>query len=200
MTFAGLALALVVTGCSEPDVGAGPTPLATPTAGSASPTSPTPTTTPPASATTTAPTASTSVPATARAHTSAGAEAFARFYFERVNQAFQGSGSNVLVGLYDPRCISCRNFAKNVDRLYNVRHKIEPAPYVVDVFTELPESTGELRIFSAALVHRNSNVIAADGSIVRKDREERTLVELALLWTNGGWIVRDLAQAKIINP
>ena len=200
LLLAGLAFALVLTGCSEPDVVADPPPLATPTAGSASPTSPSLTTTPPASATTTAPTASTSIPAAAQAHTDAGAEAFVRFYFQQVNAGFVNPPAAALEGLAEPACVSCANFSKNIQSLKRDSERIDPDPYELVSLIRLPGSSSGVRSFSIALRQVPARVLRPDGTQARVLKGEKALVTLDIRQLKLSWVITRLVDSSVRTP
>lgn len=197
-------VALALAGCSGSDVGAAPTPVATPTAIPSSPTA-----TPSGSATTTGsvtastPSSKTSQPSLSlevRTNSALGAEAFIRTYFHVLNAAFEGAPVGTLDGYVDNRCESCLNLRSNAERLQSAGLRVKGAPYHVSLFTELPESTAGMRTFSAVLIHRKTDVIRSDGTVERIDKEERALIELAVIRRTNGWLMRDMAQAKMVKP
>ena len=191
LTLAGLALALVVTGCSEPDVGAGPTPLATPTAGSTS-TSPSASPTSPPSSTTTPPTASSSIPAAARAHTNAGAEAFVRYYLSQVNLAWTGPDPSKLEGLASPSCKSCANFAMTARSLQNDGLRYDGAPLRMGLSIILPESTTDIVQLQIINIQEARSIIRANGDVVEVLKRDSSLSQFKLSWMTAAWRVSEV--------
>ena len=197
LLLAGLAFALVLTGCSEPDVVADPPPLATPTAGSASPTSPSLTTTPPASATTTAPTASTSIPAAAQAHTDAGAEAFARYYLAQVNLAWTGPDPSKLDGLASPSCKSCANFAATASSLAADQLRYEGDPLSLGPSVLLPESRPDEVKYDFVFIQEPRRVINSRAQVNRSVGRETALSQFSISWIRGAWQVKTIEVVSV---
>ena len=189
LLLAGLAFALVLTGCSEPDVVADPPPLATPTAGSASPTSPSLTTTPPASATTTAPIASTSIPAAAQAHTAAGAEAFARYYVTLINAAWTLPSADLLGPYSQQSCKTCQNFQTASSRLVVQDQRYEAPPITVKSSVVVPGDTEERQV-ELRVTQEARRVIDSVGAVVRVTRKEQGVFQINVVWMpRDGWRV-----------
>ena len=193
-------MAAVLAACNGADVGASPTTVATPTAITSSPTVTASSTATPSPPSTTPGTSVAVVPAAARVQTLDGAQAFVRAYFDIVNSSFQGKAGPELGNLSDGNCGSCTNLQSNAEKLRSSGLRVATPPYMVDLFTELPESATPLRIFSAVLIHAKSDVVRQDGTLVRIDPEERNLIEVAVSWRVDGWVVQDLALAKMVAP
>lgn len=201
-------MALGASACSGPDAVTVRTPVATPTAmGSTSsrPSPPstyaaTPQPTGPPSPKTSNSLARLVMPPEARADTSAGAEAFARYYFSLINVSFGGADPHELVPHSDASCRSCANFVSGITQLQAQGLVIRPTPYVIENFNELPESTPKLRTFAATLTRRESTVLRQDGSVKRVDKVDQTLVEFGLSRQNTAWMMREISQIKGAKP
>ncbi len=137
------------------------------------------------------------VPPSALADSAAGAQAFAAYYFDLVNGAFQGQSVRILDGTFRSSCVTCANFSMNIGKLQASGLRVARPPYDVSLYTELPESTARTRAFSAVLVHRRSSVVRRDGGVQRVDPEERALIEIAVARTGRRWIVEDIAKANV---
>lgn len=115
------AVALILTGCS----GGGGKGAKSSTTTSTSTTSTTSTTSPPTSK----PSPSTSTgnwpagtPAAAKAHTDAGAAAFALYYLRTVNRLGKNPRTGVLPAFSEPTCNTCANFSQTQTDLVRQRH------------------------------------------------------------------------------
>ncbi|GAB3598378.1 hypothetical protein GCM10027446_28450 [Angustibacter peucedani] len=189
-TAASLAL---LTACQGDDGATAPPSPVTPTVvGTATGTASSPTSGAPS------PTASTGeVPAAARANTAAGAEAFARYYFDRMNQALVEPETTDLAGLSAKTCSSCANLERNIALFRQDGEHLSAEPYLVTDFVELPESTTAHRAFQFALRQRKTYVLDRAGRRGRVQPEERHLAEVLLDRTDAGWVTADLALAAL---
>lgn len=192
LLLAGLAL-LVVAGCSEPDVVADPAPLATPTAGSVTPTTPSasPTSTR-SSPTTTVPTGSSSIPAAARAHTNAGAEAFARYYLAQVNLAWTGPDPSKLDGLASASCKTCANFAATASSLAVDRLRYDADPLSIGPTVLLPESRPNQVKYDFVLVQEARSVINVKQELSRSIARKGFLSHIEVSWIRDSWQMTEL--------
>jgi hypothetical protein len=192
-------LAVMATGCdgaADANAGADPTrPVATPTViGTGSP-----------SGTTTASATGTSggrldVPAEARANTAAGAEAFVRFYFERLNVAFVEANPAALTGLSAQTCGSCASFAASVRRLRAKEQRVTLEPFRIMGMSETPASGSAKRIFSVVLVHVPTTIISGSGALITREPQERMLLDAALMRAPGGWAIAGLSETTLRPP
>jgi len=125
---AGLATALLLSGCggSVPPAGPATGPLVPPSDSTGVASGGTPTT----RATTTSvdvdPVVA-RIPKAARPNTQAGAEAFARFFIEQVAQMWMEADATVIDGLYSKSCASCLNFVEGAKEYSNkgIHHERE---------------------------------------------------------------------------
>ncbi len=95
--------------CTGGDPAPAPTTPSVTSSATATTTSATPTTATPTTTTTVDPVIA-KIPAPARAHTQAGAEAFAKFYMEQVNAAFTKADPAALMNLASASCKTCASF------------------------------------------------------------------------------------------
>ena len=197
LLLAGLAF-LVVGGCSEPDVVADPPPLATPTAGSASSTTPSasPTATSP-SQTTTVPTGSSSIPAAARAHTNAGAEAFARYYLAQVNLAWTGPDPSKLNGLASPSCKSCAKLAETANSLAASQRRYNAEPLSLGPSILLPESRPDDVRYDIVFIQEPRQIMDSSQNVSESIERQAILSEFSMAWVRGSWQMREI---KVVNP
>ncbi len=179
-----VALALLAVGCDSDD---GPTPSPSASASSASPTPSV--TTSPASPT---PTATSDIPEAARKKTDAGAEAFARYFFEQVNAAWMAPNPDLIARLSDRGCKSCDALAKTATDLQKNGQRYREIPIdIVSVSTAKDSPSGQQYV-DASLVQNESNVIDGAGKIVLNDPREEFKRTVALSWTGDQWTVFDV--------
>lgn len=136
LPYAAALLALGTLGACTSGGAAGSAGMSSPTATSAGPTSRAPSS---AATTTAAPSPTTSadpviakIPAAARSHSQGGAEAFARFYMEQVNQAFIKADPTSLDGFSASNCKTCSSFRQGAEDLRAKGHHHEGLSISVD--------------------------------------------------------------------
>lgn len=198
---AGLAAVLALAGC-QAEAAPGPEPTSTSATQSPEPTAPsTPATRPSTSA---APTTSAAgqleipgLPDAAKHRTAEGANAFVRYYFEQLNEAYR-EPNPALVGSFGTKtCKSCKGLAdtpaklrQNGDRLTGDRHD----KFVIQGFGEnLP--TDPRYTVSAQMEQTGAKIEnVATGRIVQTDVRKTVWFAVHLVWTDDGWRI-DSIQA-----
>ena len=167
-----------------------------PSSSTSSPTTSTSTPTAPVSPTTAGPTIDPSIPAAARAHTPAGAEAFVRYFIQRVNLAWTAPRAGILSPLCQASAIACSANEHTATRLTKEGHHYNGNPITV-VFIGLLDSTGknQLGIIANVIQERRSEVDAA-GKIYVTDQHKNLRLHFELLYTGQAWSV---ASTKLVN-
>jgi hypothetical protein len=139
------------------------------------------------------------IPSKARATTDAGAEAYLRFYFDRLNAGFTDPDSVRFAGLAEPGCSSCANLEKSIGELRGRREHVSTSPYAVSAVTELPESTRKNRAFQFLLTENASSVVDDHGRSVKSQPAAAHVMEVLLSLGEDGWKVSDLAVATDVD-
>lgn len=127
------------------------------------------------------------IPAAAREQTEAGAEAFVRFFFDELNTAWTEPQAGLIESLSDPTCEFCTNTEATATRLVADRHRYSTKPVevtAVDQFVGAP--TGQQYV-AVTLVQRRSDVVDADGAVVRTDVRKVLDRYVAVVWAGDGW-------------
>ena len=181
-------LALAVSACTGPSMGSQPSGLA-PTSVPARPSSTSSTVTP--SASTSSPAAATrpAIPAAARAHTAAGAEAFARFYFSELNRAWTIPDPFALSGLSSPTCKTCTNFALTARSLQKDGFRYDGPPVSVGDSILLPESNKNRVALQFINVQEARSIVNSQGRVIEKLPRRSSLSQLEMIWSAQGWHV-----------
>ena len=147
-----LAVSMLLAGC-----GGDAKPAASPS--STAPSSPPTTTSAPT--TTATPTTDPNIPAAARAHTPAGAEAFVRYFFERLNVAWTAPSAGILSPLCQPSAIACAANEKTATRLVSEGHRYDGNPVTVKIIAALGStSTNRIAVLTNVVQERRSEIDA----------------------------------------
>ncbi|MBK5305086.1 MAG: hypothetical protein JJD92_00205 [Frankiaceae bacterium] len=136
------------------------------------------------------------VPAEAKAATSAGAEAFARFFYAQTVRAFETKNPDLIKDISAPGCESCERYVQSVAQLRDNNERIEN--YVVTVTLAVaPAVTGEAvrvdltySLPEAVRYDASGKVLAREGPFKRVD------VQMNLVRSGDTWLVE---QAKALR-
>ena len=183
-----LAGALVLTGCG----GQAPTP---PTSSSTTATS-SPTTTSPPSATsaptTTAPTTDPNNPAAARAHTSAGAEAFVKHFYAQLNVAWSKPEAGLISVLSLPTCKTCANFEREAAKSVSNTERVMGQSVILDT-VETSDATNPAKLTVVATGYQpKSIVVDAAGKTVQTLQRQRLRTLVTVQWSADGWRLAEI--------
>lgn len=128
------------------------------------------------------------IPAAARAHTSAGAEAFAMNYFAEVNRAWTSANAEDLRWLATPRCKTCANFVATADSLRAKGQRYAAPAVRTFAGVLLPETTPNRVVFQIPTRQQRTEVVDRTGRTVRVTDSRGVLSEVAVVWQAGrGW-------------
>lgn len=189
-------LALAVSACTGPSMGSQPSGV-TPTSVPARPSSTSSTVTP--SASTSSPAAATrpAIPAAARAHTAAGAEAFARFYIDTVNRSWNLADPLLLDGLALSSCKTCLNFRRTAENLNREQLHYESSAISLGLSLPLPESRMNLATIQFIYVQLSRLIVNDAGRIVRKVPRKSALTQFDIAWSQRGWKIQEI---RVVRP
>ncbi|MHB8275187.1 MAG: DUF6318 family protein [Dermatophilaceae bacterium] len=181
-----LAVSTLLAGCggdAKPGASSSSTSTSSPTA------TPAPTT-PSASPTTTAsPTTDPNIPAAARAHTPAGAEAFVRYFVERLNVAWTAPVAGILSPLCQATSKACAANEKTATRLVKEGHRYDGNPVTIKVIAALDSaSPNHLDVLANVVQERRSEIDAAGKTYATDERKDLRL-DFELLYTGQAWSV-----------
>jgi hypothetical protein len=186
-----LAASILLAGCSgdtKPDPSSSST-----TGSSPATTTPAPTT---ASPTTASPTPDPNIPAAARAHTPAGAEAFVRYFIERLNIAWTAPRAGILSPLCQASSKACAAYEKTAARLTTQRHHYDGPPVTIGFVGALDSaSLNHLDVVANVVQERRSEIDAAGKTYVT-DKRQNLRLDYELLYTGQAWSV---ASVKIMK-
>ncbi|WP_141788827.1 DUF6318 family protein [Oryzihumus leptocrescens] len=136
------------------------------------------------------------MPAAARAHTPAGAEAFARYFFAQFNASLQQAKPDLLGGLASDACKSCQAFIDTaVEYRTNGQHYSGEPFTVATVGAIDQQGNDETRVLVSGVQHPGA-VVDASGKIVQQTKYQKGQFSVHLKWINGAWVAEELKVVK----
>ena len=186
VTLAGLVTAAgVLAGCqSEVTPSATTSPSASVTSASPSP-----------SASSPAPSASSSVdiPAAARVKSDKGAEAFVRYFFDQVNEAWTQPQAGLVAALADSGCQFCLKTESDARDLVRAGERYESPPISLKSATVLSGAAPGGQSFVKTNATQNRvDVLNASNAVVRSDSKKELQLMTGLIWKGGRWFVYEV--------
>jgi hypothetical protein len=132
------------------------------------------------------------IPTAARAHTPQGAEAFARFYLEQVNQAWMAPDPELIRPYALESCKTCANYVQTSQWLVDNNRHYAGTPSEIGVAVVLPESKPD-RVFVQLVNNQlKSKIVNADGTVHRVLPHIFAGSEVEVQWVHGSWAVRGI--------
>lgn len=196
-TIALVALAVAVLGsgaCSEPSSAergpdGQPTTTATTATATAATTNASP---PPTTSTTTAP--QLSLPPEATKHTTEGARAFVRHFFEVLSVAGTRADPGPVGALSTSECRGCQAFITGLEELRKSGQRFDIASITVNLTAVKPGSTPSRTIVLMQGKEAPNKIVAADGSTIASYAGGALLFETAVTWTHTGWRMAEVTK------
>jgi Family of unknown function (DUF6318) len=185
-TLAGLVtVAGVLAGCQSEG-----TPSAT-TSPSASVTSASPS--PSASSPSPSASASVNIPAAARVKSDKGAEAFVRYFFDQVNNAWTKPQAGLVAALADSGCQFCLKTESDAGDLVRAGERYESQPISLKSATVLSGAAPVGQSFVKTNATQNRvDVLNASNAVVRSDSKKELQLMTGLIWKGGRWFVYEV--------
>jgi len=181
-----LAASMLLAGCggdAKPDSSSSSTPTSTPTT-TAVPT------------TTASPTTDPNIPVAARAHTPAGAEAFVRYFFDRVNIAWTGPQAGIVSSLCQAASKSCAALEKTATRLATEGHRYDGNPVTIKFIGTTDATKANSFDVLANVVQERRSEIDAAGKVYITDQRKDLRFNFILLYAGQGWSVSSMQAMK----
>lgn len=123
------------------------------------------------------------------------AEAFVKYFWAVYNYAYETRDQKILKTLSAPHCLFCQDTIKAIEKLVEDGSYIKGSEIQVGVAVAPPTKPAAGLIIATVISERPGMTIASDGSTVGQTKGVRDMKsEIALDWTGGKWIVRDLAN------
>jgi Family of unknown function (DUF6318) len=161
-----------------------------------SPTTTGPATTTSAAPTTAAPKTDPNIPAAARAHTSDGAKAFVRYFFERLNVAWTTPRTGILSPLCQPAVESCAAYEKTATELTKAGHRLDGNPLTVKSVQTLDATNPNKYDVLAQVVQEPVREIDGAGKTHGTERHRNLRVDFELLYTDQAWSAMSIDKVK----
>lgn len=154
---------------------------------------------------TTPPTAPTSSPSTApvtsalpplaKTESSAGANAFVRFYMDVINRSWHARWGSLVRRYSDADCVSCRGIASSMDKIREDGGFYRGGDWIVTSTTPVP-----LQESSRPIIHTAVTVTAgawkrSEADRLRRIRADKMYIDVHLVWSQPGWRVVSMVPA-----
>ena len=159
---------------------------------SSTPTSSPTTTAPP----TVSPTTDPNIPVAARAHTPAGAEAFVRYFIERLNVAWTGPQVGILPPLCQASSKACAAYETTATRLTTQGHRYDENPVTIKAIGALDSASPNHLDVVANVVQEPRSEIDAAGKTIVTDKRKDLRLDFELLQTSQAWSVASIKIMK----
>lgn len=184
-TVSALVLTTACGGQAKPDASSS---RAAPTAGTMATTS--------SPATSSTPAIDPNLPAAARAHTPAGAEAFTRFFFAQVNEAWSKPDDTALDALYLPSCTTCSAIDGSAAKFVATKRHYRNLPMTLTSVGALSgPSADAIQVATAGIQHKSA-VVDQAGSVVESIPETPSRFVLTLNWQGNRWTVSKMQVSQ----
>ncbi len=132
------------------------------------------------------------LPNEARAPTSQGAAAFARYYVNELGRAYASLDTTTVRSLSDPACKSCANFVTDIETIKRTKHRVVGDPFVVD-FAVSPTSTARAATVDVNYSSPPQVEYDAQGKVVQRTPPAvRSPLVITLVRSDGSWRLRKI--------
>lgn len=133
------------------------------------------------------------LPDAAKAKTSAGAEAFVRFYIDLINSAVTLPKPGLLPPYSDRGCLFCQGIEKDVNKLASEGHRYADEPLEVGELVEEQAPVDQV-IFVSDMTQRAVQVVDSEGHATTHSKAGEMPIRIAAIWTGTGWQFFDLEK------
>jgi hypothetical protein len=135
------------------------------------------------------------IPKAARAHTPQGAEAFARFYLEQVNQAWMVPDPELIRPYALESCKTCANIVKTAEWLRQQHYRYNGAPSDIGPSIALPKSSTDRVFIDVSTNQLSRKIIDENGNTAEKVSFAHSASEIELRWSTDCWQVREIKES-----
>jgi Family of unknown function (DUF6318) len=188
IALAACAVLAVATSCTGD---ASPSPLPSPSSPAAS-ASPSPTPTPTATASPKPP--SPTLPALARQDSTAGAEAFARFWLTALDYAYKTGDTDSLRSVGS--CAGCIGQANGIDKIYDSGGRIEGGMVRVIETSTVRRVRGSAALVRVVYRQDRGRIIGADGNVTSQAARPKLSLLFTLARQGGSWTTTAIQPLK----
>jgi hypothetical protein len=123
-----------------------------------------------------------------------GAEAFVRYFFDQVNQAWMQPRAGLIASLSSSPCDFCTTTEQAAQALVKAGQRYRSKPVSVrgvDPLTGAPD--GQVYLY-VDMVQNRSDIVDSAGKVVTTDRRRAIPSNVAVLWSDGGWHMHAVEQ------
>lgn len=189
-----LAVALLTAGCSGGSDPATSSTSKRPTSSSTSSSPSSSSSSSPSATSSTTSAAPVDLPAAAKAHTTKGAEAFARYYTESIGHGLLTADSGTLQALSSPDCVACQGLIELVDGYKRKQQHADKQAMAVGYTKVDPRSTRDRVIVDVLADDAAYNIVRDDGTKVAAVKGEKFDLRYTVAWRANRWVVVDSKQ------
>jgi hypothetical protein len=132
------------------------------------------------------------VPKAARAHSPEGAEAFARFYLEQVNEAWMKPDPELIRPYALESCKTCANYVATAEWLLSREFHYDGRPMRLGEPIVAPESESDHYFIELIANQENRNIISHDGKVEEVVAYRAAGAQVELGWHGTSWVVREV--------
>jgi hypothetical protein len=132
------------------------------------------------------------VPEAARQHTAEGAEAFARFYLQQVNEAWMAPDPELIRPYALESCKTCANYVATADWLKAEHLHYRGLPMELGTSVVAPESNRDHGFIEMACKQLPQAIVRSDGSVKKQVKKRLAGTQVELLWILDSWQVGEV--------
>lgn len=138
-----------------------------------------------------------SLPAAAQQPTRAGAEAFARYFFEIYNYAFCNADPAPLQAISAAECVYCKSTLDRVRSMREEQARAEGGLITVTTAVAAPGEPGDGLIVNLVLDQETGRTLSPAGEVVGTTPAVKNgRVDIGVRWESGRWILLDAHVLK----
>jgi hypothetical protein len=136
------------------------------------------------------------VPAVAKAATSAGAQAFATFFYAQTKRAFESKDPELIRAISAPGCKACDNYIRSITKLRDNNERVEN--FTVNVLLAVaPAVTGNAARVDVSWSSPQVIRYDAAGKVLSREGPfKRVDDEFNLLRSRGTWLVAEITPMR----
>ncbi len=135
------------------------------------------------------------MPSAAKEHTPAGGVEFVKYYFDQVNKGFDSGEYATLVRITDSGCIICRQTIGDIAFAYTVG-SIEGGKITVEN-VEAGSTKENSQAVSLDYEAEKYSEVDSEGETIFSVPERDLAFVVQLKWSDGRWLMSQIAQAKV---
>lgn len=133
--------------------------------------------------------------ALARTHSPAGAAAFAGYWFQTLDWAYETTDSTLARGSFRDGCAECERFAEIFDDAMSRHEHFVGGRIAVTSWAIVPGGSDPNVAVDVTFNQTAVKEVTSDGSVAaQSSRHSGTVYRVWTRWTHGGWTVTDLKQ------